>query len=94
MALADKYFKEEINKILTEGFNDKDYEVLCVTGNNYYDEFKSLNLNKNIKIVPFVNNLKRLFKKTDILITRAGATTMSEIISYKVPSILLLVILS
>ena len=27
MALADKYFKEEINKILTEGFNDKDYEV-------------------------------------------------------------------
>jgi hypothetical protein len=27
MALADKYFKEEINKLLTEGFNDKDYEV-------------------------------------------------------------------
>lgn len=27
MAVADKYFKEEINKILTEGFNDKDYEV-------------------------------------------------------------------
>ena len=27
MALADKYFKEEVNRILTEGFNDKDYEV-------------------------------------------------------------------
>ena len=27
MALADKYFKEEVNKLLTEGFNDKDYEV-------------------------------------------------------------------
>ena len=27
MALADKYFKEEVNKLLTEGFNDKDYPV-------------------------------------------------------------------
>ena len=27
MALADKIFKEEVNKLLTEGFNDKDYEV-------------------------------------------------------------------
>lgn len=27
MSLADKYFKEEINDILENGFNDKDYEV-------------------------------------------------------------------
>ena len=27
MSLADKYFKEEINKLLTEGFNDEAYEV-------------------------------------------------------------------
>ena len=27
MALADKYFKEEVNKILESGFNDKDYPV-------------------------------------------------------------------
>ena len=27
MALADKYFKEELNDILTKGFNDKEYPV-------------------------------------------------------------------
>lgn len=27
MALADKYFKEEVNTILTSGFNDENYEV-------------------------------------------------------------------
>ena len=86
-SLGSKVVSDKLKNILPK-FNDKDYEVLCVTGNNYYDEFKSLKLNKNIKVVPFVNNLKILFKKTDILITRAGATTMSEIISYKVPSIL------
>lgn len=86
-SLGSKVVSDKLKNILPK-FNDKDYEVLCVTGNNYYDEFKNLKLNANIKIVPFVNNLKRLFKKTDILITRAGATTMSEIISFKVPSIL------
>lgn len=86
-SLGSKVVSEKLKNILPK-FNDKDYEVLCVTGNNYYDEFKNLKLSKNIKIVPFVNNLKRLFKKTDILVTRAGATTMSEIIAYKVPSIL------
>lgn len=27
MAIADKYFKEEVNQILTSGFNDEQYEV-------------------------------------------------------------------
>ena len=27
MSLADKYFKDEVNQILTSGFNDEQYEV-------------------------------------------------------------------
>lgn len=27
MSLADKYYKEEVNELLTNGFNDKDYKV-------------------------------------------------------------------
>lgn len=34
MALADKYFKEEVNKLLTEGFNDEQYEVRPVWVND------------------------------------------------------------
>ena len=82
-----KVVSDKMKEILPK-FNGKNYEVLFVTGNNYYDEFKTLKLSKNVKIVRFVNNLKRLFKKTDLMVTRAGATTISEIISYKVPSIL------
>lgn len=87
-SLGSKVVNDKMKEILPK-FNKKDYEVLFVTGKDYYDEFKSLNLSSNVKIVPFVNNLKRLFKKVDIMITRAGATTMSEIISFKVPSILI-----
>lgn len=34
MALADKYFKEEVNKLLTEGFNDEQYKVRPVWVND------------------------------------------------------------
>jgi len=86
-SLGSKVVNDYMKEVLPK-FNDKDYEVLYVTGNNYYDEFKNLK-SKNVVIVPFVNNLKRVFKKTDVLVSRAGATTMSEIISFKVPSILI-----
>lgn len=34
MSLADKYFKEEVNQILTSGFNDEQYEVRPVWVND------------------------------------------------------------
>ena len=87
-SLGSKVINDKMKEILPK-FNNKGYEVLFITGNDYFEEFNNLKLSNNIKIVSFVNNLKRVFKKTDILVTRAGATTMSEIISFKVPSILI-----
>ena len=86
-SLGSKVVNDKMKNILPK-FNDKDYEILFITGNDYYEQFKSLKLNKNVVVVPFVNNLKRVFKKTDILVSRAGATTISEITSFKVPTIL------
>jgi len=76
-------------KLMLGLFNNKDYEVLFVTGKNYYEDFKDLKLASNIKIVPYVDDMSRLMKATDLMISRAGATTMSEIIALNVPSILI-----
>lgn len=65
------------------------YEVLYITGKNNYDSIKDKKIPANIKVVPYVDNLSGLFFDTDLLITRAGASTLSEVISYKVPSILI-----
>jgi UDP-N-acetylglucosamine--N-acetylmuramyl-(pentapeptide) pyrophosphoryl-undecaprenol N-acetylglucosamine transferase len=70
-------------------FNNKEYEVLFVTGKNYYNDFKDLKLADNIKIVPYVDDMTRLMKATDLMVSRAGATTMSEIIALNVPTILM-----
>lgn len=70
-------------------FEQKDYEVLFVTGKNLYDEVKEFDFPKNIKVFPYINNLTRVMKITDVIISRAGASTLSEIIALKVPSILI-----
>ncbi|HOO68075.1 MAG TPA: undecaprenyldiphospho-muramoylpentapeptide beta-N-acetylglucosaminyltransferase [Bacilli bacterium] len=70
-------------------FNNKEYEVVYITGKDYYEKFKNLKLSKNIHIVPYVEDMRKTFSKVDVLVSRAGAATMSEIIAYKVPTILI-----
>lgn len=87
-SLGSKTISEKMMKMLTL-FNNKDYEVMYITGKNYYDEFKKVKYTSNIKITPYVDNMVRLLKKTDVLVSRAGASTLSEISSLNVPSILI-----
>lgn len=69
--------------------NDE-YEILFITGKGNYDEFIQENkFSKNIKIVPYLDNLASLFKSCDLIISRAGAGTISEILMANVPSILI-----
>ncbi len=70
-------------------FNEKNYEILFVTGNNDYERISKINFPRNVKVVPYVDNLTRIMKKADIMVTRAGASTLSEIISLEIPSIII-----
>ena len=81
-----------VHNFLTDNldkFKNENYEILYITGKNNYDSIKDKKFSSNIKVVPYVDNLSGLFFDTDLLITRAGASTLSEVISYKVPSILI-----
>ncbi len=86
-SLGSKTICDKMKYMLTL-FNNKDYEVMFVTGKNYYNEYDKKKYTDNIKIVPYVDNLVGLLKKTDVLVSRAGASTLSEICSLNVPSIL------
>ena len=68
-------------------FKGKDYEVLFITGNSYYEKVKKIRVPENVKIEPFIYELPALMKSTDLMITRAGASTMSEILVLNIPSI-------
>ena len=70
-------------------FNNKEYEVLYVTGNNYYEEISKNKFPSNVKVVPYIDSMTRIMKNTDLIVTRAGASTLSEIIALDLPSILI-----
>ena len=70
-------------------FNNKDYEILYVTGNNDYEIIRKNKFPKNVKVVPYIENMTRIMKNTDIIVTRAGASTLSEVIALELPSILI-----
>lgn len=70
-------------------FKGKDYEILYVTGNKDYDKIKEIKFPNNVKVVPYIDSLTRIMKNTDLIVTRAGASTLSEIIALDIPSILI-----
>lgn len=87
-SLGSKTVNEVIVKTMDK-FKNKNYEVLYITGKAIYDKVKDINLPKNVKILPFYENLVKIMKRADLMITRAGASTLSELIALEVPSILI-----
>lgn len=81
-----------INNIMKEilpKFKGKDYEVLFVSGKNYYEDFSKLkNIPSNVKIVDFLEDMPGVLKNVDLIVSRAGASTIAEITATQLPSIL------
>ena len=66
------------------------YEVLVVTGKNNYEEFTTENqFSKNVKIIPYLDNMAAFFKNCDLVIGRSGAGTVCELLASHTPSILI-----
>lgn len=68
---------------------NEDYQVLYITGKNSYKNFKDLKLPKNVFVEPYVDNLSGLMKDMDLIVSRAGASSVAEITALRIPSILI-----
>ncbi|MGN1182443.1 MAG: undecaprenyldiphospho-muramoylpentapeptide beta-N-acetylglucosaminyltransferase [Faecalibacillus sp.] len=69
-------------------FKDKNYQVLYVTGKPYYESMKQYE-NENVKIVPYIDDMPSVMHATDLIISRAGASTLAELTALGVPAILI-----
>ena len=88
-SLGSSAFNEKFKAFL-QIVGDEPYNILYVTGKAYYDDFiKDTSFPKNVKVVPYFDNLAGLMKDAYLLISRAGASTISEILALKIPSILI-----
>ena len=70
-----------------KSIKDENYEVIYVTGKNYYDDYKKNKFPSNVHLEPFIDNLSGLMKDVDLIVTRSGASTVSEIEALELPAI-------
>ena len=87
-SLGSKTINDKMKEIIPM-FNNKNYEVLFVTGKGYYDEYKDFESIPNVKLVPYLYDMLGVMKNTDLIISRAGASTIAEITTLALPSILI-----
>ncbi len=83
-----------INKGLSENINllrDSDCQWLWQTGKHYYENIKalvSLSFSENISVHSFINRMDYAYAAADIIVSRAGAGTISELCLVGKPVIL------
>jgi UDP-N-acetylglucosamine--N-acetylmuramyl-(pentapeptide) pyrophosphoryl-undecaprenol N-acetylglucosamine transferase len=74
-----------------ESLNRKDLQLIWQCGKNYYEKAKEAleqyNLT-NVKLTPFINRMDLAYSMADVIISRAGAGTISELALVKKPVIL------
>jgi undecaprenyldiphospho-muramoylpentapeptide beta-N-acetylglucosaminyltransferase len=83
-----------VNQVVIDSiplFEQKNYQIIFVTGKNYYEDIiKQVKIKtNNIKIIPYVEDMPSMQHQVDLIISRAGASTIAEITSLGVASILI-----
>lgn len=87
----------KINQAFIEAlpdFENKEYQVLYASGQRYYEELQEkVNLygNKltNVSIQPYIDKMAEVMGNVDLLVARAGATSIAEFTALGLPAILI-----
>lgn len=70
-----------------EQLNKLGIQIIWQTGRIYYEQYMHLN-SDNIKVFNFIDDMQTAFSAADLVISRAGASAISEISMLKLPVIL------
>ncbi|MBS4203872.1 undecaprenyldiphospho-muramoylpentapeptide beta-N-acetylglucosaminyltransferase [Lederbergia citrea] len=87
-----KPINEAVIKSLSQ-LSSKPYQVIYVTGEAHFNDVKKeaelLGANHQVAILPFIHNMQEVITSIDVVVGRAGATSLAEITALGLPSILI-----
>lgn len=87
-SLGSSTINDILKNFIKENNDSNIYHI--VTGKKHYESYvKDMAIKENIIIYPYIEDMVSFMKKCDIVVTRSGATTISEIITLGLPSILI-----
>lgn len=86
----------KINQSVVEAipeFNQRHYQVIFATGQKRYDQVMTaldgVTLSDNVKVVPYIDDMQKKLPHVDVLVSRAGATTIAEVTALGLPTIMI-----
>lgn len=78
-----------LNKAVAQNLKNitkKNIQVIWQTGEYYYNEYRHLESNI-VKVLPFISDMGKAYSSCDLLVARAGATTIAEVAYLGLPVI-------
>ena len=84
---GSRFLNDSLLKIVRK-INFKNTQIIWQTGDKDFRKYNSL-INKNLKIVPFINDMASAYALSDLVVCRSGALTLSELTACGKPSILI-----
>ncbi len=70
-------------------FKEKNIGIIWSVGAVEFERLKNIDLNnyKNVIVIPFIERMDYFYSAVDIVISRAGATSIAEIVFFEVPAL-------
>ena len=90
LVLGGSLGAKTINEAMSENLKiliENNIQVIWQTGKNYFEQFKTMN-SVNIKVYDFIEDMNAAYSACDLLLARAGATTIAELLNLGIPAIL------
>jgi UDP-N-acetylglucosamine--N-acetylmuramyl-(pentapeptide) pyrophosphoryl-undecaprenol N-acetylglucosamine transferase len=82
LVLGGSLGARRVNQLIEEKleyFESQNIQVIWQCGKLYYQQYKQYNALENIQVHAFLNNMDMAYAAADIIISRAGASSVSEL---------------
>ncbi|MBS4033915.1 MAG: undecaprenyldiphospho-muramoylpentapeptide beta-N-acetylglucosaminyltransferase [Ignavibacterium sp.] len=80
-----------INKVVADHIDELkklNVQIIWQTGSQYFENYKNLN-DERVKVLAFIDEMDKAYSVCNLVIARAGASTISELAALGLPSILI-----
>jgi len=82
LVLGGSLGSRRINQLIAKelvNFTSQNVQVIWQCGKFYFDEYQRFNDNENVQVVSFIDRMDLVYAAADIVISRSGASSVSEL---------------
>ena len=82
LVLGGSLGSRRINQLIAKelvNFTSQNLQIIWQCGKLYFEEYQHYNNNENIRVVAFIDRMDLVYTAADIIISRSGASSVSEL---------------